>query len=99
MPQERYHVENMRRAYQAGVDAKAKGQERTSPSGWSYPKGKYYGWFLMGYNGEPFVDFYDPYASKKADILLDNEYKKHGRYLNDLDIARLTLARYISSRE
>lgn len=95
---ERFHLNSMQRAYQAGLEAHTKGQPRTSHTGWGYRHGKYYGWFLMGYDGKPFVDFYDPYAYGKAVDLFRKELDRNP-HLPPLEAVGLAFARYISSRE
>jgi hypothetical protein len=107
MRRERFRIEAMQAAYEAGVQARLTGVINRI-NGWGYPKGKYYAWFVMGYDGRRFIDFGDEYALRKARRLIAAEFRKAGQEANAKQYDNkpgfitgplLAFARYIAERE
>lgn len=105
---ERFHIENMRAAWDAGRLAKSEGKPIAGHNSWAYPKGKYYAWFKMGWYEQPFSDFADEYAIAKAKQLISEELARAGmvglarQYDSEpgfMTVPIRALARYIANVE
>lgn len=92
-----------RRAYEAGIEAKALSQSMSSHSGWGYPAGMYYFWFCLGYRGKPFDPLTppDPYTPSRG--VSQYAVDKVRRLVNAVGWGKsgilLAFARYIDTME